>query len=127
MNMQNHLVNHIISTNLHHAPPKCMVENYIVTLLCQTVKTVSGLLKNLGLPCVPWCTMQVGGAQCSYAPLQWCKTYVPQTHLSSNSSQLYQAILRSGTEKHRWKTRSALNFDLSYIHGLSIRKHCFLW
>ncbi len=42
---------------------------------------------------------------------------------NEESNQLLRAILRCGTEKHSWKTCSALEFDLFYIHDLPIRKH----
>ena len=50
------------------------------------------------------------------------KSYSIMGH-GANQGELFPAVLRWGTEKHSGKTCSALEFDLSYIHGLSIRKH----
>ncbi len=35
--------------------------------------------KKMDFPCVSWCTMQVGGAQCSPELLRWCTTKILQT------------------------------------------------
>ncbi len=91
----------VISTKLHCAPPKwTLVQNHIVNLDLYVHCELLGyyilcpfpcapLLKNVGTPCAPWCTMQVGGvqlrsmvhnialyhwsgAQHSFVPLKWC-------------------------------------------------------
>ena len=53
----------LCTTELHCALPACGVHH----------GAQGGLFKKVNLPYAPWCTMQVGGAQCSFEPLNWWK------------------------------------------------------
>ena len=99
--VESYNVHHLMGIELQFAPPTCIVHHGAQGGLMSVrsggrprhFSFLMGHKENLGPSCAPWCTMQVGGAQCrsmvhKIALYQWSGAQqFPQTHTHRNRDE----------------------------------------